>query len=150
MKVSATETMKLVLQAQKPLLLETLRVPAPVRNSEDYLGINVNWDILQGIDSARDYETGLRINLDQDMFPSTVDLMLPNMDNTLKETITVQGTIGDVFRQIASSYYKKEQEYALLSFEGIYMKSHEGDEIEYYLEIEVLKDFCSTPFSVRY
>lgn len=133
--------MELLIQEQKPLLLKILHAPAPVRRSKRYLGINVEWNMLNEIDCARDKDNGLRVNLDQEMFCSPAEIILPKMNNSLKKIITVKGTVRDVFNCIALSYCKED--YKALFFEGLFKKRNQQGGIAYYLQVAAVKDMRS-------
>jgi hypothetical protein len=148
MKTNATETVKLLLKAERRLLLRILLVPAPVRRSKECIGTIVDWNIAQGIEAARDKDTGLKFDLDQELFVDEVNIILPSIKNTSKKVIKVKGTVRNVLRHIHHTYQAERKEYRLLDFQGLWEEVHKG-EVYYSLDIEVCVDFTAEPFVVN-
>jgi hypothetical protein len=150
MRTDATETMELLLKAKRPLLLQILLVPAPLRRSGNCLGTNVSWNIVHEMEAARDNDTGLKIDLDQELFVDKVYIIIPNIDNdTLKRVIEVKGTVRDLFCDIHRIYEAERKDYIWLGFKGLRKELHKG-ETYYSLDIEVWEDLKAEPFYIRY
>jgi hypothetical protein len=149
MKKDANKTRKLLLEKERPLLLQVLLVRAPLRRSGIFLGTNVDWNIVHEMEAARDNDTGLNFDLDQELFVDKVNIMIPSIDNTLKKVIKVKGTVRDIFHHVLHIYRKEREDHLLLDFKCLYKEVHKR-ETYYSLDIEASTDYKEEPIYVRY
>jgi hypothetical protein len=148
MKKNASETIKLLLVETRPLLLRILLTPAPLRQDEDCIGTNVDWNIVNGIEAVRDKDTGLKFDLDQKLFVDEVSIIIPNTDSTLKKVIKVKGALRNLFHDIHRIYQAEMKEYTRMSFQGLFKEEHKRGTY-YSLDIEPEKGGTKCPY-VRY